>query len=414
MRFQGTNQRRGVILMVVLSLLTLFAIVGLAFVLYADAEATSARIAREGETLQRADMNPEQALAFFLGQLLYDVNDDVNGAGSALRGHSLGRTMYGYNYTMAAGVAVPGANVTPYNGVGRLHYTSPVTYTPAPLWQWQPKDDYGLVNYTWFAADGFVRDPERIGSRLTPANTLPATQTNPYVGGNASYTYPDLNSFFLAAVNSQGAVLTPSFHRPWLFQQVSPIPGVTVTYAFNDMTNPNWYNQGGKYLTARPRPADHAGFPPPADGGGDVKNLVGAPGGTDITGKPFNNDSIWMDLGAPIMTAPDGTLYKPLFAPLIMDLDNRINVAAAGNIAGNLNASRSNQGWFSTETNIGQLWSNSSNAAEWQNLLQGNGTYYGKYGPSKVPSAPFFLPIGQTPSSSGSLARVRADGHGQP
>ncbi|HTU21947.1 MAG TPA: hypothetical protein VMG10_28170 [Gemmataceae bacterium] len=343
MRYQQTNERRAVILMVVLALLTLFAIVGITFVLYADAEAASARVARQAETQQLADVDPQQALAFFLSQLIYDVSD-TSGYGSGLRGHSLARTMYGYNYAST--------NLNAFNGIGRLHYASPMTYPAAALTNVPNSfggmlDDYALVNYTWFSTDpgglnGAVRDPEHYGSRANPT----AAQTNPYFGGNAPYTYPDLNSFFLAAVKADGTVLTPSFHRKWLFNPNNN---------FNDMTNANWINAQGKYLTLRPRPADHGNlFPAPDDLTGDVKNLPWAPGG---------NDSIWIDIGAPVMTAPDGTFYKMLVAPLIMDLDNRINLNTAGNIVGTATVSStfpclphvSNQGWGGWEVNLGKI-----------------------------------------------------------
>jgi hypothetical protein len=379
MRYQKTNERRAVILMVVLSLLTLFAIVGITFVLYADAEAAAARVSREAETAQRADIPPEEALAFFLSQLIYDVND-TTGLASGLRGHSLARTMYGYNYP-----SIP--NVNPFNGVGRLHFQNTLGMLD-PRSQQQTSvtvDDYQMVNYTWFSGDGFgLRDPERYGTR---ANSSAALGT--YVGGNASYTYPDLNSFFLAAMKADGTVLSPSFHRKWLFNPSNN---------FNDMTNANWTNAMGKYLTPRPRPAEHPNFPIPDDATGDVKNLVGAPGG---------NDSIWMDLGAPVMTAPDGTLYKMLFAPLIIDLDGRINLNTAGNIqaynaamnaaisasgsaAGWQTASGahvSNQGWGPWEVNLSKvLWGDQGawplpsqqttqpglpTPPEWMNLLTG-------------------------------------------
>jgi len=176
-----SNERRGVIVMVVLALLTRFAGVGIAFVLYAQREATSARIAREAETSKRADMDPEQALAMFLGQFIYDVPDSATGVGSGIRGHSLTRTLYGYNYGTTA---TP--NIVPFNGVGRLHYTNAQT----------GQDDYTLVNYTYFQGVNFLRAPERYGTHASPI----APTTNPPVGGNDPYTSPDPHHFFLPAV----------------------------------------------------------------------------------------------------------------------------------------------------------------------------------------------------------------------
>jgi hypothetical protein len=41
-------------------------------------------------------------------------------------------------------------------------------------------------------------------------------------------------------------------------------------------------------------------------------------------------DSNWVDLGDPVQQAEDGTLYKPLYAFLIVDMDSRLNVNAHG------------------------------------------------------------------------------------
>src|SRR3712207_5352867 len=91
-----SNPRRGVILLVVISLLTLFTVVGLAFVYYARARADAARIFRETQVqsgVQRGNLPPDMLFADFLRQFLFDVPDDYRGASSALRGHSLARSM---------------------------------------------------------------------------------------------------------------------------------------------------------------------------------------------------------------------------------------------------------------------------------------------------------------------------------
>jgi hypothetical protein len=356
---------------VVLAMLTLFAVIGLTFVYYAGSLADRARIEREGHSVSQPDLDPELLLSLFLGQLLYDVPDDESGVYSALRGHSLARSLYGFNDT--------GANVVPFNGTGRLHQPSPFGA--------EGPDDFNLVNYTFFRDDSqlpqaqrFLRDPERLGTR--PGLNSPR---GPFTGGfNAPYTYPDLNNLFLAAVKADGTVLLPSYHRPWLFGS-------------NDPSNPNWANAAGKYLLLRPRPADMGpGFPYPDDEGGDVKNLIGSPGG---------NDSYWIDLGAPVLTAPDGRKFKPLFAPLVVDLDGRLNLNVHGNLLGSGQTHASNQGWGPWEVNLGRVLSRGG-GTEWRNLLQGStnppapGRYGGKpwAGKPGTPGLPgASAPAGPTP-----------------
>jgi hypothetical protein len=354
------SPRRGVILLVVFSLLTLFALVGLSFVLYADAEAKSSQLFREAGVHNQPDLDPQLLLAYFLGQLVCDV-DDQAGIYSALRGHSLVRLLYGYNDQAG--------NATPFIGTGRLHGPSPIPGV----------DDYQLVNYTYFPADGFLRDPERLGWRAGPAQPR-----GPFAGGfNVPYTYPDLNNMFLAAMRADGTVLIPSFHRPWLFGPLT------------DPNNPNWSNRHGKYLTLRPREFDQrlnpqvpSRFPYPEDEGGDVKNLIGAPGG---------NDSVWLDLGAPVRSTPDGRKFKPLFAPLIIDLDNRVNVNVHGNVRGTGASHVSNQGWGPWEVNLGHVLAGNN---EWRNLFIGTPAprQHGRYGIDRLPgSLGSVVPYDQTP-----------------
>lgn len=335
------DTRRGVILMVVLALLTLFAILGLSFVLYADSSARSGQISREAESAvvkPNVDLDPDALFAFLMGQLLLPVDDTVAGVYSGLRGHDLARNMYGYNPATYNG--------TPFNGVGRLHGNSPISGV----------DDYNLINFTYFSADNFLRDPERFGARAN-LGAAPAAWTG---GFNAPYTYPDLNNLFLAAVDPGGNVLLPSFHRPWLFGSNDP------------NANPNWMNQQGRYLTLRPRPVDHTpAFPYPEDSGGDVKNLIGAPGG---------NDSYWVDPGFPVVVAPNGKKFKALAAFLVMDLDSKINLNIHGN-NGKGNGHVSNQGWGPWTVNLGQVLR--ANATEAQQILTGTMNPrppYGRYG----------------------------------
>jgi hypothetical protein len=364
--------RPGAVLLVVITMLVLFAVVGLAFVYYANSESNASRNNREAQAAFRADVEPELALAYFLGKLIYG-DDNINGVYSAMRGHDLARLVFEGD---------PTSPITAFNGLGRQHNTGNTYGTlPAGL------DDYNMINYTFFQADGFLRDPGRPGSRTKVTDPLVALKG----GLNVPYTYADPNNMFLAVVNANGEVLARSFHRDWLFNWP---PGATNYFALNDQTNPNWTSPQGKYYILCPRPQENPGFPFPEDGGGHVKNLdgwafKGVPvldaSGNKVAGQYYNNDSIWMDLGAPVLTAPDGTKYKMLFAPCIIALDGKINLNVHGNLrgAGPPLFHVSNQGWGPWEVNLSRLLT--QKPPEWTNIYLGNGTVKGRYAFNQKP-----------------------------
>jgi hypothetical protein len=309
--FDRRRQRLGLALLLVISMLALFAAVALAFVFYAEAEAVASQLTSQTQNKTQPDTDAETLLAYFLSQLIYDTTN-VN---SAIRGHSLARTMYGSN---------PNAlNFAAYAGIGRLHYSNPALGADDfyfPNYQYYPNDSYTSGKTTV----GFIRDPEFYfdANRTTPSSPLNGAN---YRAGNAPYTYPDLNSIFLARVDADGSVVTQSYYRPWLTAYAtSLLPAAAVPTST-------------KYCMLTPDTAYyHTNWSvPDTDAGGNVRNLDFSPG-TKIAGGGYaNNDSWWLDLGWPVMIAPNGKKYKALFAPLVLDLDNRINMWLAGNTRSN-------------------------------------------------------------------------------
>ena len=69
--------------------------------LYAESEATASRIYREAQAITSknlANIPGQELLNYAMGQLIYDCRDTDTDVLSAMRGHSLARTMYGWNY----------------------------------------------------------------------------------------------------------------------------------------------------------------------------------------------------------------------------------------------------------------------------------------------------------------------------
>jgi hypothetical protein len=242
--------------------------------------------------------------------------------------HSLLRNLFGSE------------GLEPFSGTGRLHGRD-YSYFPSP--PYPPGTYYDPYYAACYINRSYV--PARDGSCNPP------------------YTFPDFNHCFLGRITTDGptgplVVLEQSFIR----RSVPSSPGLGASAPSNYFdpydpgnigfwNNPNWPDPNSpmplalrQAIVFRPHPLLHQidpvtgqpRFPPPADIGGDVRNLP--PGipvklvvqdpttGNTVQLAHYGNDSIWMDLGFPVQTGPDGRTYKPLFAFFITDLDGRLNL----------------------------------------------------------------------------------------
>ncbi len=315
-------RRGGAILLTCFSLITILMVLGLAFMMYAAKEKAVAQSHQEAASAAaRTAPDPTDTINRFFSTLIYDVPDDHDPADSAtpllnaMRGHSIARSMYGSRYDFAT--ALWAGSTVPWAGVGTFHDTTDPRTSPQG-------DRAFQVNYTLMMISGtpYLLDPEWTSARAVLANgPVPAfagsTAGRSYVGKHAGYTYPDLKNLWLGARDpATGEVLTPSFHRDWLFGTLAP-------------NNAKWRDATGKLFILRPRPLEHPNFPlvaPDADGvyRGDVQNLPGVVG-------VQKNDSLWMHIGLPQATLSNGRIVQPMVAPLILPLDGSFDQSTHGN-----------------------------------------------------------------------------------
>ncbi len=458
-----TPGRPGIVLLVVIAMLALFATLGLSFVYYAQAEAEASRISTQIQNQAGIDADPELLLAEALKQLLFGLGDfdsnlstNAQNAGqggiyhnvySSLRGLDLMSNSFGYNSATL--------NVTPFNGINLPSNVYDQSTNGTMLSQANSNQPLvNFVNYRFFPEDPIIRDPGRYPATGQSYRTNPngPYTVSTYLGRNVGFTYPDLNSVFLGQMKADGTIVAQSFWRNWTGIKNNSLDRATANpdwepWNYTDFVN-DWLTQKylkspqpwKKYATLRPLPwynrgdpaialyplflgangtqPGQTGFPFPEDGGGDVKNVEfgpGVPGG----GGSFNNDSIWIDLGYPVRTAANGKKYKPLFAFFINDLDGKVNINAAGNIRLTDNTAASyphgsNKGFTPTEINIGQVLSApdpNTGLKEWPYLFQGQfDGQYGRYGKDgAVTNAGASWPAG-TPSNSPYYGVHDADG----
>ena len=162
------------------------------------------------------------------------------------------------------------------------------------------------------------------------------------------YDAPDFNNWFLShRLNLATGEVIPSFHRPSV-----------INYLLNqsEATNQEKLLSSIRRATFRPLPFRHSGANYDNGGftGGNANYGLRVPydatksissqrmhqlfdalinGEWDVDndsdGKP---DSIWVDLGIPEFVTREGKLIKPLVAPMIEDLGNRLNLNAHSNV----------------------------------------------------------------------------------
>jgi hypothetical protein len=316
-QLRGSKRRNAAILFVCVVLLTLFLVIGLCFVLFADAQATSSRFYREAHLNLDEYPSPEMLFGWGLGSLIYPNDDEFRddttrfpnwtgpmGAGPlcAARGHELSRNMYGWNYQLnnqANPTDLVGLNnFTPYNGIGRPVTGAPTTSQPQNPWGVDDRKLINYVDYNYYPSnsglsnsnnnnlinrgvgfDYFKRNPERVG--VTPNGPATFAAGNFAGGFNAPYTMADLNNVYLADVGMAQNPIDPTSwflyanKRSFWRGDEAGFRHPTMPGGMNslDPQNPAWTDPsypggpytavpGGydarlfRYLTLRPRPAD--------------------------------------------------------------------------------------------------------------------------------------------------------------
>ena len=422
--------RRGAILLIVLTLLALFAVIGLSFVFYAESQANQSRNYRDsvqggGSNLPKDSTgayapDPQVAVNALLGQFLVpgQANQD-----SALYGHELWRTMYG---GPLPATGQPGS--VPYNGMGLVHQQ-----VTTPLGAFDRAD---AIRFTrWLSPYGNTGlatqiDPETLytvpagGFNVKSGANLATTPTGAvFVPKNAGYTYPDRNNALLTALDplhgqtavNKFSVIAPSGHRPRLFDPAA----LYGDFGFEPQ-NPAWYAATGYFQTLRPRPIDHMtasdraklsanpaftalGIPLPipatltpaqatalgaavASGKFVLSEFPMPPRNTDgtITGDVQNvrhtngtqhNDSVWVSIGATPVKFRD-TYIVPMVALNLTDLHGRVNASVAGNVLNYASSPTaphsSNQGFGPHEINLGVTAASTVGGTQ-QGLMPDNG-----------------------------------------
>lgn len=164
-------------------------------------------------------------------------------------------------------------------------------------------------------------------------------------GADEDYDAVDPQNMLLAFMpaNPSGPAITPSLHRAdtLLYLNNSPNAAGPFTAAFGGGPALNAKRLIMRQAMLRPLGAMANLFGIPPEFPPDHPNFTGSNPAFDPILGPWDvdndgdgiADSVWVDVGFPVQSAPDGRRFKPLAAILCVDLDGRLNMNAHGNVA---------------------------------------------------------------------------------
>lgn len=306
------RSRKGMILLVVMSVLALFAVMGMTFILLTgrnrDSAESSQKAAQESKT---AGNSAQELLEEGIMQVLTGPPQETNNnqsKHSALYHNDLLGDMYGY----AAGNKLEGVTFTKDAATNLLCFNCTdatisgrvITITSGKLKGNSTlilKQENGAAYCLPFASDPvldgvacecLVNRKAFQGSAdydaFEPDSANNKFMSLRYPGGIANCAIPE------------GRVVVPSYYR-------KDIDGGL---------RPGWNNgqeKKNKYSELASDDGTVANSPWDVDNDGDG-----------------DKDSVWMNLGLPPRAMPDGTMVVPMYAILVEDMDGRINVNAHG------------------------------------------------------------------------------------
>jgi hypothetical protein len=343
LRRRLARDRRGILILVVLTLLTLFVMISVTFVLIANRHRNVSKKASQAElvgdnprievdnalnVLIRGDNNPLSP--FWNTSLLPDIYGDkgkqVEGRYSVdnntgickvtiTKGNLLANNEHATHYDGRVITFLRANNNLNAKEMSSRIYGSDESGNNIELYVFPFRDPQGIANINNQTATFLINGREFSGTgklALTtnsPVNPVPRLIANAdpttATGENESYDAPDFNNPFMAYIDRSvnPPKIKPSFHDSALIAKMG-MSGGGQEFRFRPL--PNNFNSANSGFTD-------------ANGPWDVDN--------DGDGFP---DSIWIDPGMPVMVTRDGRLYKRLIAPLILPLDDRININTAG------------------------------------------------------------------------------------